>query len=177
MVKESVKNSEGTELENKIESEGKMPETAEKVKPGRKAKPKEDNTPTFTDEEVAEFKAWKASRRKALEVKCDAPEDDKIYRKWKEESRLVKGVFRCREPEGGNVTFAFKKYKWDKTKWYTLYDGETYEIPLAVARHLNQNCGYEVHSHILGADGLPTVNRNKTKSRMNFESTEFIFTE
>jgi len=138
-----------------------------------KTEKKRTRKPTFTDQEIAEFKEWKESKNNK-EIVCEAPDDDKVRRMWKEESRLVKGIFRCREPEGGSVTFPFKKYKWDQTKWYTMFDGESYEVPLAVARHLNKNCNYPIHSHVLGPDGNPTVDtKGKMKSRMNFESTEF----
>lgn len=99
--------------------------------------------------------------------------EDPIYMKWKEESKLVKGIFRCHEPRGGSVTFSFKKYKWDPVRQYTLVDGEEHEIPLAVARHLNKNCSYQRHSHILDQNGNASIDRNKYVSRMNFESLEF----
>lgn len=156
-------------------AEGTSTETEAATKKKRGRKPATESTPKFTEKDLADFKEWQAQRglAKTTTVTADAPEDDKLYRMWKEESRLVKGVFRCREPEGGSVTFPFRKYKWDQTKWYTLVDGETYEIPLAVARHLNANCSYPVHSHILGPDGKQTVDTKKVKSRMNFESLDF----
>jgi hypothetical protein len=128
----------------------------------------------FSDQDIKEFKDWKKEKEVKGSLRCDSAEDDKVYRMWKEESQMVKGVFRCLQPIGGNVKFAFRKYKWDQTKWYTMFDGETYEVPLAVARHLNQNCNFPVHSHILGADGNPMVDvSGKKQSRMNFESTTF----
>lgn len=114
----------------------------------------------------------KEASSEAKEAKTELKQD-KVREMWKEESKLVKGVFRCHEPRGGSVTFSFRKYKWDPTRRYTFVDGEQYEIPLAVARHLNQNCSYERHSHILDAQGNPSVDRNKKVSRMNFESLEF----
>ena len=114
---------------------------------------------------------------KGNEKKDESPNvtHDDLYMKWKEECRLVKGIFRCHEPRGGSVTFSFKKYKWDPVKTYTFVDGEEYEIPLSVARHLNQNCNYPVHSHIMDKNGVPTVDRQGKKvSRMNFESLDFI---
>lgn len=109
--------------------------------------------------------------------KVEAPpavSDNPVYLKWKEESKMVKGVFRCHEPRGGSVKFSFKKYKWDPVKTYTMIDGREYEIPLAVARHLNQNCNYPVHQHILDARGNPILDvGGKKVSRMNFESLEF----
>lgn len=127
----------------------------------------------ISDEDIADFKAWKAAKAQP-KVSVVENKDDKARAMWKEESRLVKGIFRCHEPSGGSVQFSFRKYKWDPTRKYTMRDGEVYEVPLSVARHLNQNCNYAVHSHILGADGRPTVDRGgKMRSRMNFESTEF----
>jgi hypothetical protein len=128
----------------------------------------------FSDEDVAEFVQWKKAKEVQAQVRADSPDDDKVYRMWKEESRLVKGVFRCMEPAGGCVRFCFRKYKWDPVQWYTMYDGETYEVPLSVARHLNQNCNVPVHSHVLDSQGKPTLDvKGKTRSRMNFESTLF----
>jgi hypothetical protein len=124
--------------------------------------------------EMSEFKKWKKEQaEEAANVTVSMSSGDKVYDMWKEESKIVKGIFRCRDPEGGTITFNFLKYKWDKTQKYTMSDGEVYEIPLAVARHLNNNCSYAVHSHILGADGNPSLDKNKVKSRMNFEGLEF----
>lgn len=147
--------------------------TLEKKEAAREA-PKEQASFEFSDADIQEFKDWKKEKEIKTSIRADTPEDDKLYRLWKEESRMVKGIFRCRQPAGGNVKFCFRKFKWDKTKWYTMFDGETYEVPLAVARHLNNNCNYPVHSHILGADGNPLLDvGGKKESRMNFESTEF----
>ena len=118
-----------------------------------------------TGETPEEFTVTK-SRAQALE--------DEQRRLWEEESRLVKGIFRCHEPRGGEVTFSFKKYKWDNVIKYTFRDGEQYEIPLAVARHLNEDCNYVQHTNVLGPDGRPTKNTaGKKVSRMNFESLDF----
>ena len=70
---------------------------------------------------------------------------------------------------------SYRQYKWDPTRNYTFRDGEEYEIPLGLAKHLNKNCAYPVHQHILGPDGNPLVDQSgKTVSRMNFESLEFF---
>lgn len=156
------------------------------AKQAREAAKEEALSTGFTAEDLEDFKAWQEHRKKLKEtpaaqekaapiaVKADSPPDDKLRRMWIEESKMVKGIFRCREPDGGSVTFSFRKYKWDPVKKYTFYDGQVYTIPLAVARHLNQNCSYAVHSHILGPDGNPSLDtRGKIKSRMNFESMEF----
>lgn len=113
----------------------------------------------------------------ATKEKKETPQvsQDPVYLKWKEESKMVKGIFHCHEPKGGCVTFSFRKYKWDPVRTYTMYDGEEYEVPLAVARHLNNNCTYYEHTHILDANGQPSVDRRGKKvSRMNFESKDFF---
>ena len=155
-----------------VENENLQDDQAKKSR-GRPKKTEE----TFSDEDMIAFKEFMKNRKdlkEEVKVKCDAPSDDPIRRAWKAENRMVKGIFRCREPAGGSVTFPFKKYKWDPVRFYTFIDGETYEIPLMVARHLNENCNYAEHTNILGPNGAPTINRTgKMHSRMNFESLEF----
>jgi hypothetical protein len=65
------------------------------------------------------------------------PEQEKLRQ---EDHRMVKGKFINNESKGGTVKFPFKKWRGDMVEWYTLRDGEIYEIPIMVARHLNQNC-------------------------------------
>ena len=99
-------------------------------------------------------------------------------RKMKEKDhKLVKGVFRCFEPRGGSFTFNFKQYPGDQVLKFTMVDGETYDIPLMVAKHLNQNCWYPKHSHVMDADGNPTVDRGTKVKRCSFESLEFMTDE
>ncbi len=108
---------------------------------------KERNTRKITDEEMREMK--------------------------KKDHKIVKGIFRCYEPQGGSMTFSFKKYKGDEVLKYTMVDGNVYDIPLMVARHLNQNCYYPRHSHVLDANGTPSVEVGKKVNRCSFESLEF----
>lgn len=89
------------------------------------------------------------------------------------DNKVVKGVFRCFEPRGGSITFVFKKHKGDSVLKYTMVDGETYDIPLMVAKHLNQGCSYPIHSHVLDANGNPSVEVGKKVQRCSFESLEF----
>lgn len=80
---------------------------------------------------------------------------DKIAELVKEESRMVKGTFQCFETPGGYVKITVKKYKelpiFEKEMW----DGETYEIPLYVARHLN---GVDVSAGALGDESTRNPN-------------------
>lgn len=89
-----------------------------------------------------------------------------------EDNRVVSGIFRCYEPNGGSIKFHFKKHKGDV---YTkrMFDGTKYDVPMMVAKHLNKNCYYERHAHILDADGNPTIGTGKKIQRCSFESLEF----
>lgn len=99
---------------------------------------------------------------------------DEEMRKMRErDNKTVKGIFRCYEPRGGSMTFSFKKYKGDDVLKYTMVDGDIYTIPLMVAKHLNQNCHYPRHSHVLDANGNPSVEVGKKVQRCSFESLEF----
>lgn len=88
------------------------------------------------------------------------------------DARLVKGVFQDNELAGGQVDFFFKKYKGDPIKRYVLKDGETYELPLGVVKHLNSNCAYQSHHYLLGPDGKPTKSAKKTH-RFSFKVAEY----
>ena len=91
--------------------------------------------------------------------------------------KVVKGVFRCYEPRGGSFKFSFKKYKGDQTETYTMVDGDTYEIPLMVAKHLNQNCWYPRHAYIMDMNGKSIIGEGKKVQRCSFESLEFSIEE
>ena len=91
--------------------------------------------------------------------------------------KIVKGIFRCYEPRGGSFTFSFKKYKGDQTITKTMVDGETYEVPLMIAKHLNQNCWYPRHAYIMDMDGNPIVNEGKKVQRCSFDSLDFHIEE
>lgn len=99
--------------------------------------------------------------------------DDQIRKMREKDHKIVKGIFRCFEPRGGSITFVFKKYKGDDVLKYTMTDGQVCEIPLMVAKHLNQDCFYPIHSHVLDANGNPSVQVGKKVQRCSFESLEF----
>ncbi len=76
----------------------------------------------------------------------------------REETRLVRGRFRCFETPGSSTRIQVLKYKGVPMFDKTMMDGEMYEIPLYAARHLNGydatakaingqvgSCSYPVH--------------------------------
>jgi hypothetical protein len=103
------------------------------------------------------------------DVKAEIPKGE--YR-WeaerKRDARLVKGIYQCHEPVGGSVEFSFKAYRGDPVTRYAFQHGKEYTIPLAVAKHLNNNCNYPVYSEILAPDGLRTNEIGKRVQRFNF---------
>lgn len=122
-----------------------------------------------------------------------------LKRFMEEESKIVRGRFKNYETPGGNLPFCAGKYPGQPLFRATFQDGEVYEVPLWVARHLNGvdktakaidgrvgTCSYPIHgfkwdpskpapeSH-LGGDGVPVpiVGVQKRKQRYGFESLEF----
>lgn len=92
-------------------------------------------------------------------VKSEKDRNKEVLEKFeKEESKLVKGRFRCFETPGATIRIQQKKYK--NLPFFDKYmmDGEIYEVPLWVARWLNGvditataidgkigSCSYPVH--------------------------------
>lgn len=70
----------------------------------------------------------------------NAPLTPDMEKMRQEDHRKVRGKFVFNEVKGGVVSFPYKKWRGDKVEWYTLRDGEVYELPIMVARHLNENC-------------------------------------
>ena len=93
----------------------------------------------------------------------------------KKDNKLVKGIFRCFESPGSTLTFSHKKYAGDDVQQYTMTDGDTYDIPIMVAKHLNNNCCYDRHAHVLDANGKPSIGVGRKVHRYTFESLEFQF--
>ncbi len=86
----------------------------------------------------------------------------------------VKGIFRFHECDGGTLSFSFRAYKWDQVEKYSLTDGEIYEIPLGVAKHLNKNGWYPEHSYLLDENGKPYMRVGNKKRRFSFQSMDFM---
>lgn len=87
----------------------------------------------------------------------------------------VKGKFIFHEVPGGGLSFTYRKWPQEKPKNYTLKDGEIYEIPLGVAKHLNKNCWYPQYEFARGDQGTQDLQRVGQKiRRMSFQSLEFI---
>ena len=104
-----------------------------------------------------------------------------------EETRTVRGIFRCYETPQAAVRICIKKYKdvpmFDKT----MVDGLEYEVPLYVARHLNgidkcaaeapsgliHSCSYPIHAYTIDSRGVSRVDVGQYRSRFGFNSLDY----
>lgn len=103
----------------------------------------------------------------------NAPMSDEFERRRKEDSRMIKGIFQDHEVKGGTVQFPFRKWKGDPVEMYSLTDGQEYELPLAVVKHLNSNCCYEEHSYLMDSGGKPMLTGKKI-NRFSFKTAEYM---
>lgn len=90
------------------------------------------------------------------------------------DAELVKGRFVFYEVPGGTLNFSYKKYKGDPVRSYSLKDGEIYNVPRGVARHLVSSGSYPVHEYQTDESGKPVVRIGRRKRRYGFESLEFF---
>lgn len=116
-----------------------------------------------------------------------------------EETKLVKGRFKMFESPGASVKILVKKYPGIPPFEKLMYDGEMYEVPLYVARHLNGiditagacdpkigTCSYPIHGFQTPEKGgqvpchlneagvpVPVIGVAKRVRRYGFESLQF----
>jgi len=125
--------------------------------------------------------------------------NSKLQKFIDEETVLVKGRFKMYESPGASVKIIVKKYPGIPQFEKLMYDGEMYEIPLYVARHLNGiditagavggkigTCSYAIHGFQTPEKGgvmpchlneagvpIPVVGVAKRVRRYGFESLQF----
>lgn len=88
--------------------------------------------------------------------------------------QMVRGKFIFHEVPGGTMSFPFKAYKLDPVENFTLVDGQIYNIPLGVAKHLNKNCWYPVHSYAMDENNKSVMKVGQKVRRCSFQSLEFV---
>lgn len=114
------------------------------------------------------------AKRKSLTLEEKRAIEADMRRDWENDSQMVKGIFRYNECPNGSLSFNFLKYKWDESKSYTLKDGEVYELPLMVAKHLNSNCSYPSYNYKNDINGRPVVTLSEKIRRTSFQGLEFV---
>lgn len=158
-----------------------------KKKPGRKKQPAQLSA---AEQELmalrAEIAALKAQKEEvalvesplqktlasveAIEKPKSAKElfEEKMHKMWEEDNVKIKGVFRNHEAPGVAVPFKLKIYKWDHLEETTLKDGEIYEIPRKLVRHINENCSVPLYKEIVDAEGKPRTIVGAKQQRYSF---------
>lgn len=111
---------------------------------------------------------------KEIELERKHAQEQELLREWQEESQMVRGIFNFKECPNGKLKFSFHKYKWDDIKTYELKDGELYELPLMVAKHLNTACWYPTYNYKQDERGLPMVSFNEKIRRTSFQNLDFV---
>lgn len=115
-------------------------------------------------------------KRKVMTATEKAKAKELIAQKEKEDSQLVKGIFKNLEAPGGNLEFAYKAYDGHPVQFYNLQDGQTYELPLGVAKHINNQTRVPRKEYVNpSAEGqMPQTRIAGYKQRYQFLSTEFM---
>ena len=90
---------------------------------------------------------------------------------------MVRGKFIFHEIPGGQLDFPFRKWKEDPVESFSLVDGEIYTLPLGVAKHLNRECKYPIHSYTMDETNKPVSKVNQWVRRCSFQSLEFLDVE
>jgi hypothetical protein len=90
------------------------------------------------------------------------------------DQKIVRGKFVFNEAPGGSVPIPYRRYKGEIPKVYNMQDGEIYDIPYGLARHIRDNCGGWVHAHKLDENGNPAKDEHgKRYERMDFQPLVF----
>lgn len=112
------------------------------------------------------------------DVKKEVKKQKPNYRYMRDKDReMVRGIFRFHEVPGGTMSFSFKAWKEDPVETFTFVDGQVYTIPLGVAKHLNKNLWYPVHTYALDDLGKPSIKIGQKVRRCSFQSLEFVDTD
>jgi hypothetical protein len=119
-------------------------------------------------------KEIRTGQKSKLTIEEKKKSSEMIETARKADAKLVKGIFKNLECPGGDLTFAYHAYKGEPTRVYHMVDGDEYEIPIGVAKHINQQCKYKKSKHLINKDGKRMIVADKPIERYQFVSTEFM---
>lgn len=108
-------------------------------------------------------------------IKKDRSKDLEYQRQRDRE--MVRGIFRFYEVPGGSISFNYRCYKLDPVERFDMVDGQIYTVPLGVAKHLNKNCAYPIHTYMTDSEGNPIAKVGQKVRRVGFQSLEFVDVE
>jgi hypothetical protein len=96
--------------------------------------------------------------------------------KREKDLKTVKGRFEFTEIMGKGAPLVFSYgsiYEDVPIKKYTLVDGDIYELPFMVAKHLNETGWYAVHHHAVDENGKPSTKIGQKIRRYGFFPIDF----
>lgn len=112
---------------------------------------------------------------KKEKIMARTKEQEKRYQKqYTKDHVMVKGKFKFNEVPGGLLRFTYLKYKGDNTLKYELTDGEVYDLPYMVAKHLAHDVAYPVHAFETDEHGKSIVKVGRMVHRTSFERLDFL---
>jgi hypothetical protein len=73
----------------------------------------------------------------SLSAEAKAKSAEQIKKLQKIGEKLIKGIFEFTDAQGGWLDFSYRFYPGEPIRTVKIYHGETVEIPMDVAKHLN----------------------------------------
>lgn len=116
------------------------------------------------------------SQRKILTDTQKAEVQEKIKKMRKEGEKLVKGMFEFVDAQGGWIDFSYRFFAEDPIRTVHINHGEIIEVPIILARHLNNVYKkIRVPPKELDETGRPVAKGSVTKiSRTRFTPVDIM---
>ena len=106
-----------------------------------------ETSPIFKNADVS-------SKTKPSNNKLTRDDVKRLMNSWRDrDAELVTGIFKNNEAPGQSTTFRYKAYPGDDYKEWFFEDGEKYQIPRGIARHLNTACYTKEYKHLPNETG------------------------
>lgn len=102
---------------------------------------------------------------------------DKFQKEREADAKIIRGKFVNRENKGASLTFHYKKYKGEPLKTYRLIDGNEYDLPIGVIKHLVNNCQVEESTNdvtLIDPNTYQPLYAKKMVPRFTFVTSEFL---
>ena len=139
-----------------------------------KSKTKEGTVTSLNFQESVAPRNFTKGKKRLLSKSEKEANEVSLRAQWEKDNEMVRGIFRYHECPGGVLGFPYLKYKYDDMQTYNLKDGEVYELPLMVAKHLNTNGWYPSYNYKNDVNGQPVVSLAEKIRRFSFQSLEFV---
>jgi len=116
----------------------------------------------------------KRKQMNTSKLKFASKDIEKKYKSdWERDHKMVRGKFSYLDCPGGTLTFPYHKYPDDEPSNWELQDGQIYDLPYMVAKHLATDVFYQVHKYELDEHGRKSTRIGKKLHRTNFQKLDF----